>query len=172
MEDPIMDMRRKAFFLFALCSFLFSTSAGHADYLFTATRVLDGDRITCQGYGVIFRVRLAGIDAPEKGSEKRPGQPYAEEAGKYLESLILDKLVAIEQVGLDSNNLVLGIVYRYGQNINLEMVKQGFAEVYQGKHKFDIQPFSAAEKEAKEKKLNIWSAENYVSPREWRKGKH
>lgn len=150
----------------------------YAKNLFTVIHVYDGDLIACQGYGIIFRVRLAGIDAPEIKRGKRPEQPHAEEARKFLEKLVLGKKVTIKQIALDNYNLVLGIVYldrKSGffssdrQNINLEMVKRGFAEIVPGKHKFEIRPYLGAEKEAKAKKLNIWSQENYISPKEWRK---
>jgi len=150
----------------------------YAKNFFIVTGVNDGDTITCQGGGIIFRVRLAGIDAPEKGRGKRPEQPYAEAARKYLENLILGKKVIIKQIELDRYNHVLGIVYleqKSGffssdrQDINLEMLKWGFAEVPRGKHKFDIRPYRQAEKEAKAQKLNIWSQKDYVSPREWRR---
>ena len=149
-----------------------------ADNLFTVTSVYDGDTIGCQGCGIIFRVRLVGIDAPEKRRGKRPEQPYAEEARKYLEDLILGKKVTIKQIALDRYNHVLGIVYLDNssglfsssrQDINLEMVKQGYAEVLRGKQLFDIRPYRKAEKRAKTKKLNIWSQEDYISPQEWRK---
>jgi len=149
-----------------------------ADNLFTVTRVYDGDTIGCQGCGIIFRVRLAGIDAPEKKRGKRPEQPYAEKARQYLEKLVLGKKVTIKQISLDRSNFILGIVYlerksRFfssdRQNINLEMVKSGFAEILPGKQEFDIRPYREAEKEAKVKRLNIWSQEYYLSPKEWRK---
>jgi endonuclease YncB( thermonuclease family) len=164
-------------FLIALVLF-WPNSLLHAKNFFTVTSVYDGDTIGCQGYGIIFRVRLAGIDAPEKRRGKRPEQPYAEEARNYLEKLVLGKKVTIKQISLDRRNLVLGIVYlerKSGlfssdrQNINLEMVKRGFAEVVVGKHKFDIRPYRQAEKQAKAEKLNIWSQDNYVSPWQWRK---
>lgn len=152
-----------------LIFFLFVTPTAQAQNLFNVTRVSDGDSVTCEGYGIKFKVRLAGIDSPEKGSKKRPGQPYADQAKKYLQSLVLNKQVTIKQVGLDGFNRVLGTIYVDGLNVNLEMVKQGYAEVYRGKHKFDIRPYWEAEKEAKAKKLNIWSQGNYMSPKEWRK---
>ena len=86
--------------------------------------------------------------------------------------------MTIKQISIDRRNLVLGIVYlerKSGllssdqQNINLEMVKRGFAEVVVGKHKFDIRPYRQAEEKAKVEKLNIWSQEDYISPQEWRK---
>ena len=152
-----------------LIIFLIIANTALAENLFTVSRISDGDTVTCQGYGLTFKVRLAGIDTPEKGSKKRPGQPYAEQARKYLQSIILNKQVSIKQVGLDGYNRILGIIYVSGRDINLEMIKQGFAEVYRGKHSFDVKPFWEAEKEARAKKLKIWSQDNYFSPKEWRK---
>jgi len=57
-------------------------------------------------------------------------------------------------------------------NVNLEMVKQGLAEVYRGQPAkgFDNGSYQKAEAEAREKKLNMWSlGEKYISPREWRR---
>ena len=141
-------MNRSTLFalLFALPFLL--TALAHADNLFIVTQISDGDSITCQGCGITFKLRLAGIDAPEEDFRGRSGQPYAEQARKFLQGLVLKKQVTIEQVGLDGFNRVLGIVYVSSQNINLEMVGQGYAEVYRGKHSFDIRPFWNAEEEA------------------------
>jgi endonuclease YncB( thermonuclease family) len=157
---------------------LWSHSFLYAENLFTVTSVYDGDTIACQGCGIIFRVRLAGIDAPEKRLGKRPEQPYAEEAKEYLENLILGKKVTIKQIGFGRRNLILGIVYLHGtrgflsssrQNINLEMIKQGYAEFRPVKHIVDLRPYRNAEKIAKEQKLHIWSQNDYISPKDWRK---
>lgn len=44
-----------------------------------------------------------------------------------------------------------------GKNVNLEMIKAGFAEVYRGKSpkNFNIEPYKRAEALAKEKKIGI-----------------
>ena len=148
-----------------------------ADNLFTVTSVYDGDTIGCQGCGIIFRVKLAGIDAPERGTKKRPKQPYADEARKYLANLVLGKKVTIKQIGLDSKNFILAIVYletsrglfsSERQNINLEMIKQGYAEVYRVRSGLDIDPYRKAQQTAQKQKLNIWSQKDYISPKVWR----
>jgi endonuclease YncB( thermonuclease family) len=174
-----MTLTKKSFLTILIALVLYwPHSFLYAKNFFIVTSVYDGDTIACQGCGIIFRVRLAGIDAPEKGQGKRPEQPYAEAARKYLENLVLGKKVIIKQIELHRHNYVLGIVSleresgffsSNRQNINLEMLKWGFAEITRGKHKFDIRPYLQAEKEAKAKKLNIWSKKDYVSPREWRK---
>ena len=171
-------LKKSSIATFVALVLLWPLSFVDADNLFTVTRVYDGDTIGCQGCGIIFRVRLAGIDAPEKKQGKRPEQPYAEKARKYLEDLILGKKVTIKQIALDRYNHILGIVYLDNssgffsssrQDINLEMVKQGYAEVLRGKQLFDIPPYRNAEKRTKAQKLNIWSQEDYISPQEWRK---
>jgi endonuclease YncB( thermonuclease family) len=52
-------------------TFLLCLATAQAQNLFTVTRVSDGDTVTCEGYGIKFKVRMAGIDSPEKGSEKK-----------------------------------------------------------------------------------------------------
>jgi endonuclease YncB( thermonuclease family) len=150
----------------------------NADSLFTVTSVYDGDTIGCQGFGIIFRVKLAGIDAPERGTRKRPEQPYAKEARTYLKELVLGKKVTIKQIGLNRSNLILAIVYletskglfsSERQNINLEMIKQGYAEVDPVRNGLDIGPYRKAQQTAKKQKLNIWSQKDYISPKLWRK---
>jgi endonuclease YncB( thermonuclease family) len=97
------------------------------------TRVYDGDTVKGKGHDIEIKVRLVGIDAPETSRKKRdPGQPYSQQAKKYLAGLILNRTVDIKGYGLDRYNRILGVIYLDGRNINLEMVKAGLAEVYRG----------------------------------------
>ncbi len=61
-----------------------------------------------------------------------------------------------------------------GKNVNLEMVKAGLAEVYQGKHPkgFNPGPYLSAEEIAKKSGTGMWSqGDKYISPKDWRKMK-
>ena len=140
---------------------------------FKITRVCDGDTVKAQGHDIEITVRLVGIDAPETSRKKRdPGQPYSQKAKKYLASLVLNKTVDIKGYGLDRYNRILGVIYLNKQNINLEMVKAGLAEVYRGKpaRGFDNGPYLEAEKRAREAKTGMWSlGDKYISPKDWRK---
>jgi len=122
---------------------------------FKVTRVYDGDTIKAEGHDITIKVRLVGIDAPETSKKKRdPGQPYSDKAKKHLAGLILNKVVDIKGYGLGRYNRILGVIYLNGNNINLEMVKQGLAEVYRGKvpRGFDSARYLNAEREAREAK--------------------
>lgn len=160
--------------LFTILLFLLFVSqtvygAGHE-----VTRVHDGDTIKVKGDSGELTIRLVGIDAPEKSKKKRgPGQRFSQEATKYLAGLVLNKPVAIREYGIDRYGRSLGVVVLQGRDINLEMLKVGFAEVYRGKpvKGFDPAPYAAAQKEAIEKKRGMWvQGVEYVSPRDWRSG--
>ena len=140
--------------------------------------VYDGDTVIAEGDDITIQVRLVGIDAPETSKKKgSPGQPYSQQAKKYLAGLVLNKVVHIKGYGLDRNYQILGVIYLDGRNINLEMIKAGLAEVYTGKlpKGFDAQPYLQAEAGAQEAKVEMWSqltdgwCEPYMSPRVWRR---
>ncbi|PKN64132.1 MAG: hypothetical protein CVU57_16285 [Deltaproteobacteria bacterium HGW-Deltaproteobacteria-15] len=139
---------------------------------FKVTRVYDGDTIKAEGHDIEIKVRLVGIDAPEASSKKREeGQPFSRQATKYLAAMVLNKTVDVKGYGTDRYGRVLGVISLDGKNINLEMVKVGFAEVYRGDppHGFDRDPSRQAEEEARQAKRGMWvQGSRYVSPREWR----
>ena len=140
---------------------------------FKVTRVTDGDTIRVIGQGNELVIRLVGIDAPEISHKKRePSQPFGKAATKYLAGLALNKTVEIKEYGQDRYGRTLCVVLLSGKNVNLEMVKDGYAEVYRGPPApgFDNSPYWHAEEQAKAAKRGMWSlGEKYVSPKEWRK---
>ena len=118
-------------------------------------------------------IRLVGIDAPETSRKKHePGQPFSQKSTKYLAGPVLNKVVDIVSYGEDRYGRTLGVVNADGDNVNLEMVKGGLAEVYRGRPAkgFDNGPYQLAENEAKDAGKGMWSlGDKYISPREWRK---
>ena len=90
-----------------------------------------------------------------------------------MSTLPLDygKTVDVKGYGMARYGCVLGVIYLGGKNINLDMIRAGFAEVYRGKTRpdFDLMPYHAAEREARYLQKGIWSAGTiYVSPQAWR----
>jgi micrococcal nuclease len=84
-------------------------------------------------YFSIHNIRLVGIDAPEVSHKKyEPGQPFGQQSTKHLAGLVLSKTVEIKSHGPDRYGRSLGEVFLDGNNINLELVKAGLAEVYRG----------------------------------------
>lgn len=132
----------------------------------------DGD--TCRlrsSDNVTVKVRLVGIDAPEFGGKKKKGQPLSAESKDFLNSLVQGKNVTLNALGSDSFNRALAEIYIGTTNVNLELVRAGLAEVYQGKPPkgLDTQSYARAEAEARAARKGIWALTNYQSPKDFRK---
>ena len=140
---------------------------------YQVSRVIDGDTIEVKKGAVKLTVRLVGIDAPETSKKKHePGQPFSQQATKHLAKLALNRSVDVKSFGADRYGRVLGEVFADGNNVNLEMVKAGLAEVYRGTpaQGQDVGPYWRAEEEARRTGRGMWVlGDRYVSPREWRR---
>lgn len=145
----------------------FNPDTGH----FKTVRIIDGDTFVVMIYDIQMMVRLAGIDAPEMPKRRFEGQPYCQKAKDFLEKMVLGKHVDIKGYGIEKYGRQLAEVFADGTNVNLELVKAGLAEIYDGRlpKGFDVKPYQQAEAEAKEAKKGIWSLEDkYISPKVWR----
>lgn len=144
----------------------------------TVTKVSDGDsiQITTPEQSKL-KVRLYGIDAPETpkishrtGQVSKPGQPHGEESWKMLENKIMGKQVKLEIFDIDKYRRMVGIIWLGDRNINLEMVREGFAEAFIEYLKPPYRThFLDAEREAKSARRGVWSLPDYERPRAFRK---
>lgn len=89
-------------------------------------RVIDGDTIAVLINGREEKVRLIGIDTPERG------RPYFEEATRKTAQLVLGKKVKLEKdvSERDKYGRLLRYVYVGSIFVNAELVRQGYAMVY------------------------------------------
>ena len=144
----------------------------------TVTKVSDGDTIqVTTPEQTKLRVRLYGMDAPETpkpdqetGRVNKPGQPYGKESWKALEEKIGNKQVKLEIIDIDRYKRMVGMVWVGSRNINLEMVREGYAEAYTEflKRPYRSQ-FLAAQQEAKSARRGIWGLPDYERPRDFKK---
>ncbi len=140
------------------------------------TQVSDGDTVKLETTeGTKLKIRLYGIDAPEMekisrrtGTVSKPGQPYGEEAYEALKSKTLDSKVKVEIMATDRYKRMVGIVYLDNKNINLEMVKEGWAY-----REYLDRPYASeyldAEREARNKRSSLWQQPNPQPPWEFRR---
>jgi endonuclease YncB( thermonuclease family) len=144
----------------------------------TVTKVSDGDTIhVTTPEKTKLTVRLYGMDAPETpkinqrtGHINKPGQPYGEESWKALEAKIMGGQVRLDIIDIDRYKRMVGVIWIGNRNINLEMVKEGYAEAYLEylKEPYRAQ-FIRAEKEARSARRGIWSLPGYERPNDFRK---
>jgi endonuclease YncB( thermonuclease family) len=144
----------------------------------TVTKVSDGDTIhVTTPEKTKLTVRLYGMDAPETpkinqrtGHINKPGQPYGEESWKALEAKIMGKQVRLDIIDIDQYKRMVGMIWIGDRNINLEMVREGYAEAYVEylKEPYRAQ-FIRAEREARSARRGIWSLSGYERPKDFRK---
>ena len=104
---------------------LFCVSAIAGDFSGRVVRVLEGDAIIVLQDGQGVKIRLYGIDAPEKG------QAFGNRAKKFVSALIFVKEVKVEAKGQDRyGRTIANMILSDGRNINREIVKAGFAWWY------------------------------------------
>jgi micrococcal nuclease len=86
-------------------------------------RIIDGDTVEIENK---TSIRLLGINSPERG------EAYYSEAKEFLEVEILNKPVELEYIGerQDKYGRTLAYIYFNGENININLVKNGFANHY------------------------------------------
>jgi len=167
-------MKKSVKIICILIAFLFAFSSHLSAGQFKITRVYDGDTVMAEGHDIVIYVLLAGIDAPEIGPRKEHGQqPFGQEAKRYLEELIFNKVVDIKGCGVGPypSNHLIGEIYFEDKNINIEMLKKGLAEVLRERPPdgLIIAQYLEAEREAKAAGRGMWSlGETYTSPRDWR----
>jgi micrococcal nuclease len=127
-----------------------------------------------EGHDIVIYVLLAGVDAPEIASrDSEKDQPYGQASKQYLENTILNKSVEIKGYGIGPHpyNHLIGEIFLGDTNINLELIKEGLAEVWREKSPegLTIDSYLKTQEEAKRAERGIWSlGEKYVSPRDWR----
>ena len=127
--------------------------------------VADGDTITVlrsqDGTKTPVKIRLAGIDTPEKS------QDYGNKAKQALSDKVFGKTVTITYSEKDRYGRTIGDVYLGNNWINLQMVSAGWAWHYKQYSK-DKQ-LAAAETAARKMHYGLWADPNIpVPPWEYR----
>ena len=137
---------------------------------YQAVKVSDGDTLNVQKVengkfvGEVMKIRMFGIDAPEKT------QDYGIESKQALEKLVNGKTLEIEEKNRDRYGRTVAVVYVNGKNVNEEMVKNGNAWWYQEYDKKDTK-MQAYQENAKKNKLGLFGKRGYVEPWNYRKEK-
>jgi endonuclease YncB( thermonuclease family) len=131
-------------------------------------RVIDGDTISVLTTGYErLRVRLYGIDTPERG------QAWGAEATAALRGMVDGREVELDVLDVDRYSRQVAVVTTAGQgeNINLRLVQEGHAWVY-GRYceVADLCRLMAqAEEEARSRGAGLWSQPEPEAPWDYRR---
>ena len=129
--------------------------------------VSDGDTLTLlDAKQVPHKIRVAGIDAPEKK------QPFGEKAKSSLSALAYNRLGEADCRKIDRYRRKVCVVFVGGEDVGLEQIKAGMAWWYRQYAKEQTPQeridYEHAESQAKRHRYGLWSGPNPTPPWEWR----
>lgn len=131
------------------------------------TNIVDGDTLDVMLDSGTIRVRMHGIDTPERG------QPLYNEAKAALSRLVLNKRVQLQPIGQTSYERMVARVYLGDLDVNAAQLKAGlaYAETRYLKQVDDGATYCAFEGAARSLKRGIWalSWDDRIAPWEWRR---
>jgi endonuclease YncB( thermonuclease family) len=124
----------------------------------SVTRVIDGDTLELSSGE---QVRLIGVDTPETKHPRKPVQAFGQEAAAFTTQLVEGKKVRLEfdVRRKDQYQRTLAYVYVEDLMLNLELVRQGYAQVATVPPNVKYQElFLEQQREAREAKRGLWGA--------------
>lgn len=156
-------------FFTSACTHITGTVVGVADG--DTVTVLDADRVQ-------HKVRIAGIDAPEKG------QPFGQKAKERMSDMVFGKEVRIDGDTRDRYGRAVAKIWVTPDSCptcpktldaGLAMLTVGLAwhyKKYQNEQTAeDRERYAFAEYEAKAKRVGLWADPNPIPPWEWRRAR-
>ncbi len=131
--------------------------------------IADGDTLTAlDERKVQHKIRLAGIDAPEKR------QAYGQRSRQSLADLVFNRVVQIELGKKDRYGREIGKVMLDGQDINLELLRLGLAWHYKAYEREqsveDRALYAQAEEQARARRMGLWRDDQPLAPWAYRRG--
>jgi len=172
----VVQLRCLFFCLLALASL--ATRAEIRTFDARVVGVADGDTITVlDANNVQHRIRLAGIDAPEKG------QPFAARSKQSLRRMVMGRNARIEWDEQDRYGRLVGKVWVTPAGIDCRQepcprtldagraqLTVGLAWHYLGRHQGeeDSLAYEFDETEARARRVGLWSEPDPIAPWDWR----
>lgn len=130
--------------------------------------VVDGDTVdVLVAEHDSYRIRLAGIDAPEKA------QPFGKVAKQAMSDLVMGHDVLVEYEKRDRYGRIVGVVMVGASDAGLGLIQQGLAWHYKRyANEQTLQQrlnYDEAENAARMKRSGLWSDSTPTPPWEWRR---
>ena len=132
-----------------------------SSFVALVSHVVDGDTIDVTTANGVDRLRLHGIDAPERG------QPYWVDAAELTRRLVGKQFVTVTGFYRDSYGRLVSRVISQGKDVNFELIEAGLAW-HDTEYSSDA-TFAAAEQAARRARLGLWVDPDPVPPSDARR---
>jgi len=119
--------------------------------------VTDGDTIKVLVNQQPIKIRLHGIDAPERS------QAYGRAATQHLKAILCNP-VTVEARTQDRYGRTIAILYCDGKDINAAMVQGGYAWAYQ---RYSLE-YVSQEESARKARRGLWQDKHAIPPWQYR----
>jgi endonuclease YncB( thermonuclease family) len=154
--------------LMALITIFFSLSINAKELIGQVIKVVDGDTITIlDANKEQFKIRLSGIDAPEKN------QAFGNVSKQSLSEMVAGKEVQVNYNKRGRYGRIIGKVLLNNEDVNLMQVKRGLAwhyKQYEREQEVEDKALYAQEEYlAQKNRLGLWNDKNPIPPWQFRK---
>ncbi|CAJ50153.1 thermonuclease family protein [Bordetella avium] len=172
MQEVFSHSSRRLGWAAALCLIAPAGGAPEQGYILRGqvAYVMDGDSLILRSGSVHRRIRLLGIDAPERAhGTQRPGQPYAEAARRQLVRLVAGKTLAAQCRRLDHYGRDLCVlVLPDGRQVNRQQVISGHAWALRTGDGLDDRRMARLQRSARQMRRGLWAEVGAIAPWKWR----
>jgi endonuclease YncB( thermonuclease family) len=149
-------------------AFFFAAISTHAATLYGRVEsVEEGDLLTVFNLNRSVKIRLLGLDAPEKD------QPLAETSRQHLADLVLGKFVVVHYTGLGQKGYIVGRVVVADMDVCAQMLRDGVAwydaSTASRLDQLEQSTYAAAEQAARAEYRGIWKDPDPVAPWDYAK---
>ncbi len=146
-----MNIRYKQFLYVIIAVLFVCTPAFAASFSGQVVGIIDGDTIEVLHNGKPERIRLHGIDCPERN------QAYGTKAKQFASDLAFKQKVTVRVTDIDRYGRTVGvIILPDGKSLNRELVRAGFAWWYR-KYAPDDKELEALEETARASQRGLWA---------------
>ena len=118
--------------------------------------VADGDTIKVMHNGKAEKIRLYGIDCPEKK------QAYGKKAKQFTAEMVFKQTVDVSPITVDRYGRTIAWIYVAGKCLNKELLRVGLAWHY--KRYSQDEDLAMLEIEARRNKVGLWSDSHVMAP--------
>lgn len=126
--------------------------------------VADGDTITVLRDKKPQKIRLYGIDCPEKR------QPFGKRAKQFTSEMVFGKVVEVEPVATDRYGRTVAFVRIENITVNEELIKEGLGWVYVRYCKLPLcAEWQSLERTAHNEKRGLWGSSGQIPPWDFRR---
>jgi len=145
--------------------FLFVLScSGNGSFSGKCVGVTDGDTIKVMKGGKAVRIRLFGVDCPERG------QDFYKRAKEFTSDMVYGRVVEVKPVDQDDYGRLVAWVSLEGKTLNKELVSAGMAWWYK-QYAPKEKELAKLEKQARKANKGLWSLPDPTPPWEFRRSR-